>query len=102
MVTSSMPSPMPAMKRQMTSEKPVFWKAMIAEQTMYQTSDQTKILRRPRRSAIWPRNSAPTHSPAKVANTKVPKPATAITSRLANTPSDCGVNSPDLTIPGAT
>ena len=102
MVTSSMPSPMPATNRQMTSENPVYWKAMIAEQTMYQTSDQTKIFFRPRRSATWPSNSAPTQRPAKVAKTKVPKPAAAMAPSAANGPSDCTVNSPDPTIPGAT
>jgi len=75
---------------------------MIAVQATYQTSDQVNTGRRPKRSAIWPNSTTPTHRPAKVLNTKVPKPAILIVSRLEKKPSDCGVNSPDFIMPGAT
>ena len=75
---------------------------MIAVVTEYQISDPVKTVRRPKRSATWPNASVPTHSPAKVAKTKTPKPATFKTASEANTPSDSGLNSPEAIMPGAT
>jgi len=45
---------------------------------------------------------APTHSPAKVANTKVPTPVTPMPANPPKMPSDSGLNSPVFTMPGAT
>ena len=101
-VTSSMPSAMPAMKRHRSAPKPLDWKARIRVATEYPTSDQTKMARRPSRSAAEPKMMAPTNRPAKVANTKVPVPATPNFASPPKMPSDCGVNSPDPPIPGIT
>ena len=102
MVISCTPNPMPAMQRQRFKACPVCWNAMMTVQAAYQTRDQVNVAFRPQRSAAWPSSTTPAHNPAKVANTKVPNPATRIDFSAAKTPRDCGVNNAELTIPGAT
>ena len=47
MVTSSMPMPMPAMKRHRSTAKPEVWNAMTAVVIEYQISEKVKTVRRP-------------------------------------------------------
>ena len=47
MVTSSMPMPMPAMKRHRSTPKPEVWNAMIAVVIEYQISEKVNTVRRP-------------------------------------------------------
>lgn len=94
-MTCSSPTPMLAMKRQMSTPAAVSWNAMIAVQMEYQTSEEMKIARRPKRSATKPKPMQPTNMPAKVQNTKNPIPL--IENRLAA----LLVNIPLATRPGA-
>ena len=75
---------------------------MIEVATTYQSSEPMNTGLRPRRSAAWLNITTPTHRPAKVQNTKVPKPAIFSAESCANTPSEAGVNNPDFSMPGAT
>ena len=83
--------PIPAMKRHMSTPKPEVWNAMTAVVTEYQTSEKVNTVRLPYWSATCPRQIAPTNSPAKNANTKVPIPATCSGLSRLNGPSDSGV-----------
>src|ERR1044071_7469369 len=74
MVTCSRPTPMAAMKRHRSTASAEDWNAMIAVASEYQTSEKVKIERRPRRSAMKPNPTQPTHIPAKVQKTKKPTP----------------------------
>ena len=51
MVTSSTPTPTPAMKRQRSMPNTEFWHAMMTVKIEYQSSAQVNTLRRPNRSA---------------------------------------------------
>ena len=75
---------------------------MTAVHAQYQTSDQVNTALRPKRSAACPSTTTPNHRPAKVENTKVPKPAIRINFSEAKIPKDCGVNNPPSIMPGAT
>ncbi len=102
MVTSCTPKPTPAMNRQMLSPSPVRWNAMMTVEATYQSKDAVKTVLRPKRSAACAKAMTPTHNPAKVEKTNVPKPATFKALSEANTPSDSGVNRPLCSMPGAT
>ena len=84
-----------AMKRHVSTPAAVFWNAMIAVQMEYQTSEEIKIARRPKRSATKPKPMQPTNIPAKVQKTKNPMPL--IEKRFAA----LLVNIPVATRPGA-
>ena len=74
----------------------------MAVQAQYQTREPLNTVLRPKRSAACPNSTTPSHKPAKVENTKVPKPATRMIFSEANGPKDSAVNSPLSIIPGAT
>ena len=73
-MTSSTPMPTPAMNRQTSIQVAVVWKAMIADEAAYQSSDTVKMVRRPNRSATNPNSMVPTNSPANRAATKAAMP----------------------------
>ena len=74
----------------------------MAVQAQYQINEAVNTVLRPKRSAAWPKITTPSHRPAKVENTKVPKPAKRMIFKEANHPKDSGVNSRLSIIPGAT
>ena len=73
---------------------------MMAVQLQYHINDQVNTALRPKRSAAWPSITTPNHKPAKVENTKVPKPATLIPFKAAKAPRESAVNKPLPIMPG--
>ena len=71
MVTISTPMPIPDTNRQASIAMAVDWQAIISVAAVYQSRDQVKIARRPKRSASCEKMMVPTKRPANVAAAKV-------------------------------
>lgn len=76
MVTSSTPTPMPAISRHRLISGAVVCSAMISVAAEYQSSETVKTVRRPYLSARPARKNVPMNKPANDAATNAPSPET--------------------------
>ncbi len=95
-VTSSAPTPIPAITRQNTIAYGLVWNDMIAAQIVYHSSATTKIRRRPYLSAANATQNVPMKSPRNNAPTKAPRPVRSKNEAVVF------VKMPALTSPGLT
>ncbi len=84
------------MKRHRSSPKASRWNAIAVAATVYQSNENVKIVRRPKRSATKPNSKVPTNKPKKNAATKPARPV------VPNSPGVVAVRMPLLTSPGPT
>ena len=96
MVTISTPRPTPEISRHRLRPAASVCSATMMLAAEYQSSDQVKMARRPKRSARKPHRSVPMNRPVNRAAMKLATPV------APNRPRVCAVSTPDLTRLGAT